>query len=327
MSSPFLAPSDWTQTSAMTWVETANTTWQPQRATFNNPVRASVYWTTQTASTTVPQQWQVLGLQWQTGTSISSNYYQYSGVGWLEAQPERIVEAEVRISTALFEDHPDPDALLGEQMEELRRQLEEAVGVTITRESVWEEWCTGDVMNADEVVLKAQWTPRALTIEAWDAWQNLPKMRRVWDQATRRYTEIDEAEFKRRAWKSAQHSLIIRNRGRATQLRDRIAQRRARELLLSMLDEVQAQQWESERAFTIETADGARRYRIRHGVAGNIMLVKDGDREAPPDGWLRRFCFHAYHPDGSMPVEDHVLAQKLYIEADEESFLQLANPA
>lgn len=198
--------------------------------------------------------------------------------------------------------------------------------MTIAREAVWEQWCSDDLMS-DDVVIRAVWTPRSLTVEAWDAWQNLPKMRRVWDHTTRRYTEIDEAEFKRREWKSQQHSLIIRNRGRATQLRERIAQRRARELLLSMLDEDQAQQWEAERAFTIETADGARRYRIRHGVAGNIMLVKDGDREASDGGWLRRFCFHAYHPEGSIPVEDHVLAQKLFIESDEASFLRLANPA
>lgn len=246
-------------------------------------------------------------------------------IGRLDVKPEPVVTAELRIEAKRFDDHPDPDVLIGEGMDELRQKLEEALGMRLDRDAVWAKWTSESFTN--DVLLRAEWTPRKLTVEAWDAWQKLPKLRRVFDQATRAYIEIDEAELRRREWQATRQRLVASNRTRAAKLREQASQRRANELLLTMLDEAQAEQWRTERAFTIETADGARRYRIRRGVAGNIMLVKDGDREAPAGGWLRRFCFHAYHPDGQIPVEDHVLAQKLFIESDEASFLRLANPA
>lgn len=184
------------------------------------------------------------------------------------------------------------------------------IPVTSQTAYVWQKWTATTVNNYTfDAEQRWEWTPRPATTDAWTEWQEIPAKRaRVRHQTERQ-------------------KLIARNRARTATLRERIAQRRAQELLFSMLDEIQIEQWQAERAFTIETADGARRYRIRHGVAGNIMLVKDGDREAADGNWLRRFCFHAYHPDGSIPVEDHVLAQKLFIESDEASFLRLANPA
>jgi hypothetical protein len=40
-----------------------------------------------------------------------------------------------------------------------------------------------------------------------------------------------------------------------------------------------------------------------------------------------RLCVHAYHPEGWIPDEDHMLAQKLLLESDggEAEFLQMAN--
>jgi hypothetical protein len=255
------------------------------------------------------------------GTACTNSWYAYSNVG-VVAEPK--VAAEVRISAELFRDHPDPDAVLGDQMNVLRKQLEEALGMTIAREAVWEEWCSPRESWGDEIVLRAEWTPRALTIEAWDAWQNLPKLRRVWDAATRRFEEIDEAEFARRAWKSNRHSLIMRNRGRASELRAKLAERRAEALLREHLDETQWRDWDERKRFHVQTADGERVYEIRRGRAGNIYLVKGVN---PRDPRVKRFCFHEYHPSGRVPVADNVLAQALFIQYDEERFLELANPS
>lgn len=256
-----------------------------------------------------------------TASTNNSVWYQQAELGALGST----VTAETRIDEAEFDQHPDPDALLGEGMDSLRRKLEEALGMTLARDEVWVNWAS-ESLNG-EVLLRAEWTPRKLTIEAWDAWQKIPKLRRIYDQATRSYIEVTEEELRRREWVQKNYRMVIRNRGRTAKLRENIAQRRARALLLEMLDEAQTEQWEREKAFTIETADGLRQYRIRHGVAGNITLIKDGDRAAAPGSYLRRYCFHAYYPGGDMPVEDNVLAQKLFIEADEEGFLALANDA
>jgi hypothetical protein len=57
-------------------------------------------------------------------------------------------------------------------------------------------------------------------------------------------------------------------------------------------------------------------YRIREGHAGNVDAL-DGDR------LISRFCAH---PLGRVPVYDVMLAQKLWIETDEEMFLREAAP-
>lgn len=127
----------------------------------------------------------------------------------------------------------------------------------------------------------------------------------------------------------ARDVLIRRQRSRASGLRRKIAQRRAQGLLLEHLTAEQRREWETSRAFIVHTADGKRAYRIEYGLAGNVRLVKAD--EAPVGRYGRllsvgaRFCMHVYHPDGPVPNEDNVLAQKLLLEADERQFLDLAN--
>jgi hypothetical protein len=118
--------------------------------------------------------------------------------------------------------------------------------------------------------------------------------------------------------------MIQRNRAHAASLRRRVAGRRAEQLLLEHLDAEQAREWRDGHYFHVETADGQRRYRIHRGLAGNVRLVRDGEREGTA-GWLRRYCMHVYHPDGRVPDEDNVLAQLLMLTTDEAEFLRLAN--
>lgn len=58
-------------------------------------------------------------------------------------------------------------------------------------------------------------------------------------------------------------------------------------------------------------------YRIREGHAGNV------DALDPSERLISRFCAH---PLGRVPVYDVMLAQKLWIETDEEMFLREASP-
>lgn len=92
------------------------------------------------------------------------------------------------------------------------------------------------------------------------------------------------------------------------------AEKRAEELLLSVLSLEQALQYERERHFVVE---GRRhRYRIRRGRSGNVDVID-------AKGIItHRLCIH---PQEFVPDQDTMLAQKLHLEDDEESFLRLAN--
>ncbi len=129
-------------------------------------------------------------------------------------------------------------------------------------------------------------------------------------------------EIRQREWKKKNQELISKCRRESRKVRDHCASRRAEALLFEHLTDEQIEEWKASKQFHVQTREGERVYRIKRGRAGNIVLVKDGDREAER---LASFCIHEYHPDGSVPLEDNVLAQKLLLEADEDEFLRIAN--
>lgn len=101
---------------------------------------------------------------------------------------------------------------------------------------------------------------------------------------------------------------------RAKQAHMEAAETRAQGLLLSLLDQTQRAQWERERAFVVRV--GARRYRIRMGVAGNVdLLGQDGQVE-------EQLCCHL---SGNLPRSDHMVAQLLTLRHNEGEFRRLAN--
>lgn len=123
---------------------------------------------------------------------------------------------------------------------------------------------------------------------------------------------------------------VSKTRSRSFAIRRRVSARRAETLLLEHLTDDQIQSWRKNKQFTVHTADGKRLYSIAYGMAGNIRLVKlEGEAPVSKHGHPLKvgncFCMHVYHPDGEVPTEDNVLAQKLIIEANEEEFLRLAN--
>lgn len=94
------------------------------------------------------------------------------------------------------------------------------------------------------------------------------------------------------------------------------AESAARTLLLQNLDQAQAAEFTKSRQFEVISRDGARRYRVEYGTAGNVKLLNG---EGKP---VSKFCIH---PQVLCPTEDVMLAQKLLLDADEEEFLRIAN--
>jgi hypothetical protein len=124
--------------------------------------------------------------------------------------------------------------------------------------------------------------------------------------------------------------VIAARRADVGDLRRRVADRRAKALLLAHLDDQQREDFERDEAFFVEV--GPRRYRIdATGRSGNILLVRDGDQLPREDGWwsgevtryLVKYCVHI--EDYGVPLYDNLLGQALLIASNEEQFLRMAN--
>lgn len=97
------------------------------------------------------------------------------------------------------------------------------------------------------------------------------------------------------------------------------AKAKSRELLLSHLTKEQRETFEKNHWFTVEGGKTQQLYRIRStGISGNIDVL-----EGRPGKVTHRLCCHLR--DVSVPLYDHILAQKVWIERDEEQFLRTAN--
>lgn len=95
------------------------------------------------------------------------------------------------------------------------------------------------------------------------------------------------------------------------------ARERARALLLRHLSEEQRESYLQYRSFVVVGASRTR-YRVHDQghMVGNIVVL---DHENRPS---HRLCGHC---KSDIPMGDQLLAQKLMLEADEETFLRLAN--
>lgn len=95
------------------------------------------------------------------------------------------------------------------------------------------------------------------------------------------------------------------------------ADRRAHELMLSVLDREGRERFERHGEIIIASRrDPRHRYLLRRGVSANIEVIT-------PDGHCsHRLCAH---PPAHLPVPDIMLAQKLWLESHEDEFLRIAN--
>lgn len=114
----------------------------------------------------------------------------------------------------------------------------------------------------------------------------------------------------------------VRSSARQVDLRRLDAEDKARDLLLTNLTESQRETLRKNKWFVIQGRSG-QLYRVRdvgHVVANIEVIERD---LLGHERMLHRLCGHI--GDSGMPIADHLLAQKLMLEADEDAFLRLAN--
>lgn len=98
------------------------------------------------------------------------------------------------------------------------------------------------------------------------------------------------------------------------QAKEAAAKQRAEKLLFETLTPQQKEDLTKKGSFYLHTQSG-RKYRIDRHTHGNVYLYDEKDRI------VRKFCAQ---PSG-VPADDAILAQKLALETDEDSFLRVAN--
>ena len=98
------------------------------------------------------------------------------------------------------------------------------------------------------------------------------------------------------------------------------ATRRSEELLHEHLTSDQSAQLRRDKFFVVEGGKSRKRYRVRadKGTVANVERVSGSGAVE------QRLCAHLT-PAANAPLFDHLLAQKLMLEHDEESFLRVAN--
>lgn len=96
------------------------------------------------------------------------------------------------------------------------------------------------------------------------------------------------------------------------------ARDRAKELLLANLTPAQKETFEKNGWFLVEGGKSKQRYRIRANSASMNIDVMNKEKVT------HRICAHLHHTCDA-PLYDHILAQKLMLEAAEDDFLKIAN--
>lgn len=162
-----------------------------------------------------------------------------------------------------------------------------------------------------------------LTDRTWGAWntnhEEFVELREANADAYLRYSRrnLTEEELKRELEREKRYREEAEKRAKAAEE----AKQRAERLLLANLTPKQREDLKTKNCFYIEIplGDGkVERYRIDRGTHGNVKQIDDRG------SIIRSFCIQ---PDG-VPAADAMLAQKLFIEADEETrakFWETAN--
>lgn len=179
--------------------------------------------------------------------------------------------------------------------------------------NVWTAWVTGPrTSEAPE------------TINAWAVWA-AAEQRRAEEEERRQQREAErrrqDAERRQRADEENRRLRAeeAERRQKAEEKRQ-AAQKRAEELLLSVLSPEQQEDYKKNRCFYVE-ANGEM-FRINEGFQGNVQKVDPHTKAV-----IERYCIHPYMGCGDtrIPNEDAMAAQKLALEADAEAFKRNSN--
>jgi len=208
-----------------------------------------------------------------------------------------------------------------------------------TTSDVWLTWNSGsattsgttvtlNVSDADNVWTNWQDTGTAANEPFWNDWTNNPNHapnfqsqymgqfippQRAPETAEEREARVQRELQQREEW---ERQRVIRERARIEREAGLKAARiEASALLDSLLSETQRNSLEKEDWFLVIGKSG-RIYRLRRGRVGNIDLL------SPEGKVLRTLCSH---PGPRLPNADDLVAQKLYLETDDEYVQRQAN--
>lgn len=191
---------------------------------------------------------------------------------------------------------------------------------TAMNHAIWRVW--SDVC-AKKMSAGTSYTDRCIpsattsTVSLWSTWCDRDAEREaVIYEARRTWTEWN-AYYADERWPG-----VLVRRATAFDVRHAVeidaAARRAEDLLRQNLTDEQREDLEKKNCFYLESLgkDGKRRrYRIDRGTHGNVKLLDD------KGSIVGTYCVQ---PD-NVPAADAMLAQKLWLETDEEAFRKVAN--
>lgn len=168
--------------------------------------------------------------------------------------------------------------------------------------AVWRQWVTQSTSSTTSDLSNAVW-------ETWVAIHNANIMANNSAVFVRPHAETPEQIRARVA--AAEQRLVAR---KAEDLARTKAQEKAHKLLIEHLTPKQEETLRMHGYFDVDL--GERVYRIRKGGHGGWVERMQGQKAT--DG----YCIYV---TGDCPPEDHMLAQKLMLEANEQEFLRIAN--
>lgn len=169
--------------------------------------------------------------------------------------------------------------------------------------TIWNHWTAGtsSSITIQSVPVLSSWIDRRVhqsTVSTYAVW-------RRWSE-TSVTQQIMPEEQARQAMRQADQARI--------QTEQSAAKERAEKILVENLSPQQHECLKANGYFFVDVGD--RRYRIDRGRTRNVRLVDSAGKV------MRNLCAH---PLDNVPDADTMLAQKLQLETDEDSFLKIAN--
>lgn len=149
----------------------------------------------------------------------------------------------------------------------------------------------------------------------WEMWVDESEKRKE-NRTQRRARERKEAEEKRLAEERRQAQMLAaQEEAKRKAAIAEVANKRAEELLRSVLSPEQERAWNENKAFYVVGNKTKKRYKIDNRSHGNLTELDEKGKV------VAGLC--VYVP--GVPTADHVAAQKLMLECNEEELLRVAN--
>ena len=193
----------------------------------------------------------------------------------------------------------------------------QATGINISNACVWVTWNVNYTVTSSITTTTNASGAYTVTWSAWNGLLNASAVTAYGTAQAQNYRPAPETEEQKQL-RATRYAEQVAAAKLAQEELDK-ARARAEKLLRENLSAAQLAELVADNHFTLRTLqpDGSQRiYRIKRGRSRNIQEINEAGAV------LRRLCAH---PVEDVPDADTMLAQKLWLEADEEAFRRIAN--